>query len=536
MADLVIIAVPDDALTAVIAGLAGTGVLRPGQIVAHTSGAHGLDVLAPVVTAGATPLAVHPAMTFTGGPEDVARLAGISYGVTAPRWLRPFATRLIADLGGTVEWVAEPDRPLYHAALAHGANHLVTLVNDALDRLRESGVGEPATMLGPLLRASLENTLEHGDAALTGPVSRGDAGTVARHLERLADRAPETAPSYVALARRTAERGIAAGRLRAADAEPLLDVLAGGDPCVAANGIQVVRTRADLIAARARLSGTVAVVMTMGALHAGHESLIRAAAQRADRVIVTIFVNPLQFGPGEDFDRYPRTLDADREICRRAGVVLVFAPSRAEVYPDGEPVVRVNPGPLGERLEGASRPGFFHGVLTVVLRLIHMTRPDLVYFGEKDYQQLALVRLMVRDFDLPVQVVGVPTVREPDGLALSSRNSYLTPAQRAVALGLATALRAGVAAARRGLSADRTVAAARQVFDEYAAGGANLDYLVLADPGLGPAPATGPARLLIAARVGETRLIDNCVLEIAAAKPADPVPPAPAGTIMWKES
>ncbi|MCM0679207.1 DUF2520 domain-containing protein, partial [Micromonospora phytophila] len=165
-------------------------------------------------------------MTFTGTPDDLARLPGISYGVTAPAELRPLAARLAADLGGVPEWVGEADRPLYHAALAHGANHLVTLVNEAADRLRDAGVGQPEKVLAPLLRAALENALRLGDDALTGPVSRGDAGTVERHLARLAATAPESVAPYLALARRTADRAIAAGRLRPVDAEPLLGVLA----------------------------------------------------------------------------------------------------------------------------------------------------------------------------------------------------------------------------------------------------------------------------------------------------------------------
>lgn len=224
--DLLIIAVPDDSLGAVVARLADTGALHPGQVVAHTSGAHGLAVLAPAVAAGARPLALHPAMTFTGYADDLAKLPGVSYGLTAPPDLRPLAERLVADLGGAAEWVAEADRALYHAALAHGANHLVTLVNEALDRLRDAGVVQPEKVLGPLLGAALDNTLRLGDAALTGPVSRGDAGTVARHLDRLAATAPESVPGYLALARRTADRAIAAGRLRPVDAESLLDVLA----------------------------------------------------------------------------------------------------------------------------------------------------------------------------------------------------------------------------------------------------------------------------------------------------------------------
>ncbi|WP_430498567.1 Rossmann-like and DUF2520 domain-containing protein [Micromonospora trifolii] len=233
-ADLLLIAVPDDRLAGVVTDLAQRGALRPGQIVAHTSGAHGLAVLGPAVAAGARPLALHPAMTFTGTPDDLARLDGISYGVTAPAELRPLAARLVADLGGVPEWVAESDRPLYHAALAHGANHLVTLVNEATDRLRDAGVSRPEKVLAPLLRAALENALRLGDDALTGPVSRGDAGTVQRHLARLAATAPESVPAYLALARRTADRAIAAGRLQPVDAQSLLGVLADSGREVAA--------------------------------------------------------------------------------------------------------------------------------------------------------------------------------------------------------------------------------------------------------------------------------------------------------------
>ncbi|GAA1754129.1 Rossmann-like and DUF2520 domain-containing protein [Luedemannella helvata] len=224
--DLLLLAVPDDALAGLVAGLTEAGAIRPGLVVAHTSGAHGTAVLAPATAAGARPLALHPAMTFTGRAEDLDRLAGISFGVTAPADVRPLATRLVADLGGVPEWIDEADRPLYHAALAHGANHLVTLVNEAMDRLRDAGVLHPERVLAPLLRAALDNTLSYGDAALTGPVARGDAGTLAGHLAVLRQTAPESVPAYVALARRTADRAIASGRLPAADAGDLLGVFA----------------------------------------------------------------------------------------------------------------------------------------------------------------------------------------------------------------------------------------------------------------------------------------------------------------------
>ncbi|MFC7535445.1 Rossmann-like and DUF2520 domain-containing protein [Actinoplanes sp. GCM10030250] len=213
---LLLLAVPDDVLASVVAGLNRTGALRAGQVVAHTSGAHGLAVLGDVKG-----MALHPAMTFTGADSDLDRLPGIAWGVTTPD--RAFATRLVADLGGVPEWVAEDSRPLYHAALAHGANHLVTLVNEAADLLRSAGVGEPRRVLEPLLTAALDNALRMGDAALTGPVSRGDAGTVAKHLNRMP---ADAVPAYLAMARRTADRAIASGRLRPQDATALMDVLA----------------------------------------------------------------------------------------------------------------------------------------------------------------------------------------------------------------------------------------------------------------------------------------------------------------------
>lgn len=278
----------------------------------------------------------------------------------------------------------------------------------------------------------------------------------------------------------------------------------------------VLRTRAELAAELARLPGRRAVVMTMGALHDGHAALLRAARDRADSVVATIFVNPLQFGPTEDFDRYPRTLEADLAVCRAAGVAAVFAPSREEMYPDGEPAVRVDPGPLGAELEGASRPGHFGGVLTVVLKLLNLVRPDVALFGEKDYQQLALIRRMARDLELGVEIVGVPTVREPDGLAMSSRNRYLSADERVAARSLSVALRAGAAAAAAGRGADGALAAAHRAFGSASGGGAGakLDYLVLTDPDLGPAPVAGPARMLVAAWVGGTRLIDNMPVEL----------------------
>ena len=260
----------------------------------------------------------------------------------------------------------------------------------------------------------------------------------------------------------------------------------------------VVEERADLAAARDALSGRVAVVMTMGALHEGHAELVRVARRTADHVVVTVFVNPLQFGAGEDLDRYPRTLAADLAVCEREGADVVFTPAPDVVYPDGAPVVRVSAGPIGDVLEGASRPGHFDGVLTVVCKLLHLVRPDAALFGQKDAQQLAAIRRMVRDLDLPVAVVAVPTVREPDGLALSSRNRYLSSDERRSALVLHRALRTGDADAGRALvEADPGVA---------------LDYLERVDSATFTPDAAGDL-LVVAARVGPTRLIDNVVLD-----------------------
>lgn len=263
-------------------------------------------------------------------------------------------------------------------------------------------------------------------------------------------------------------------------------------------------------AIRARRS-SVAVVMTMGALHAGHAALIAAARDAADAVIVTIFVNPLQFGPAEDLDRYPRQLVRDLDLCAREQVSLVFAPAPEVVYPR-VPLVTITAGELGDRLCGRTRPGHFDGVLTVVGKLLHLIDADVAVFGEKDAQQLALIRRMVVDLNFSVEVLGVPTVREADGLAMSSRNAYLSVDERGQALALVRALEAGAAAAGEGADAVRR--AASQVLD--GAGEAlRLDYLELVDPdSLAELDGPGPGLLAVAAWVGTTRLIDNVVMMV----------------------
>ncbi|MBF6333993.1 pantoate--beta-alanine ligase [Nocardia transvalensis] len=269
----------------------------------------------------------------------------------------------------------------------------------------------------------------------------------------------------------------------------------------------------------------VALVPTMGALHEAHLELVRRAKRTNQVVIVSIFVNPLQFAANEDFDKYPRTLDADVELLRGEGVELVFAPSAADMYPDG-PRTSVHPGPLGAELDGVSRPTHFAGMLTVVAKLLQIARPHEAFFGEKDYQQLILIRQMVRDLNFDVKIVPMPTVREPDGLALSSRNRYLDPAQRELATTLSAALTAGRHAA--GLGADGVLAAAWDVLN--ARPDIDVDYLELRGEDLGEIPPSGKARLLVAARVGTTRLIDNMPLVIGVPIDGHPTTPDAAST------
>ena len=272
----------------------------------------------------------------------------------------------------------------------------------------------------------------------------------------------------------------------------------------------IARTRAELDAARG--DSTVSFVPTMGALHDGHLQLLKHARPLGETLVASIFVNPTQFAPGEDFEAYPRTFDADLERCAEAGVDVVFAPTVQTMYPTGlVDTVTVDPGPLGAVLEGAVRPTHFRGVLTVVAKLFGLVRPDVAVFGEKDYQQLTLIRHLASELALGVEIVGCPTVRESDGLAMSSRNRYLSADERQRAASLSAALRAGVTAGADG--ADAVLAAAHAVLDSA---GITPDYLVLTDPDLEQPKPGGEARLLVAAKVGTPRLLDNTALTLGA--------------------
>jgi pantoate--beta-alanine ligase len=256
----------------------------------------------------------------------------------------------------------------------------------------------------------------------------------------------------------------------------------------------------------------IALVPTMGFLHEGHLRLVDEARRRTDRVIMSIFVNPLQFGPGEDLDRYPRDLPRDRALAQARGTDALFVPTVAVMYPPGSEI-RVVPGETADRWEGAARPGHFEGVLTVVAKLFHLVEPDVACFGRKDIQQATLVRQMVRDLDWRLEIVVVPTVREPDGLALSSRNAYLDPDHRARAVVLSTALRAAHDAFRSGeRNASGLLATVRRVLASEPT--VEVEYVAIVEPAtLAPVETVDPETVVaLAARLGRTRLIDNIIL------------------------
>ncbi|MGO2111740.1 MAG: pantoate--beta-alanine ligase [Pseudoclavibacter sp.] len=291
----------------------------------------------------------------------------------------------------------------------------------------------------------------------------------------------------------------------------------------------ILRTIADARAAladwrKAHPDARIALVPTMGALHDGHLSLVELAKRRADAVVVSIFVNPLQFGPNEDFERYPRTFDDDVAALAGAGVEFVVAPSVDDMYPGGASATRVTAGPAASVLDGAHRPGHFDGMLTVVSKLLNIVQPDAAVFGRKDAQQLFVIEQMVRDLNVKVEIIGAPISRDPDGLARSSRNAYLEAPERTAALALSRALRAADAAARSGADVAGALAAARAIVD-----GEPLvapDYVEAVVPATFEPPAdghVGDVLVLIAARVGATRLIDNATITVAnAAVPAVP--------------
>ena len=540
--ELLILAVPDDELPGLITYLASSGSITAGQLLVHTSGRHGTEVFAPATALGAIGLAIHPAMTFTGLSMDLQRLNGTSFAVTGPAPFLPIAQALVVEMGGEPVHVAEADRALYHAALAHASNHLVTILGQSQQMLASIGIEDPAHYMGPLVRAAVDNALASGEGALTGPVARGDAGTVAAHMRALGEYAQgektgDITDSYAALAHATAKRAHNRGLL---NDEQLgrIESLVVPSANVEYTGVttiaefrtaiaQALATAQDALDRAARLeaeqngtdvqyrTATLGYVPTMGALHDGHATLLRRASEQNDVVVASIFVNPLQFGPGEDYEAYPRTLEADAELAGAAGVNVIFAPSVEEMYPDGDPLIRISSGELGTKFEGTTRPGHFDGVLTVVNKFFNIIRPAAgshpmyAYFGQKDAQQYILIQRMVRDFNHDVTMRPVAIVRDDNGLALSSRNGYLSDEERESALVLSRTL-----AMLRENSLNRgfheiDLAGARERINSTP--GVRLDYLELVDPMTFGEPTEDSERVLalVAAYVGPTRLIDN---------------------------
>jgi pantoate--beta-alanine ligase len=451
--DLLVIATPD----AVIADVAAQVEPVAATVVAHLSGSLGLDVLAPHERRAS----IHPLLPLPDPDSGAARLPGAPFAVAGD----PLAAEVVAALHGHAFEVADEHRTAYHAAASMAANHLVALLGQ-VERVAATA-GVPLDAYLPLVRATVEDVAAKGpQAALTGPVARGDHATVARHVAAIP---AEERPAYEAMAERAA---------RLVGATP-----ADGHDITVVDTIEAFRKALD---AERHAGRTVGLVPTMGYLHEGHASLMRRAAAECDVVAATVFVNPLQFAPTEDLSTYPRDLEGDIALAAGAGVSILFAPPVEEMYP-GPVLTSVHVAEVSEGLEGASRPTHFDGVATVVTKLFSIAGPCRAYFGEKDWQQLAVVRRMAADLSFPVEIVGCPIVREADGLAMSSRNVYLSPEERKAATVLHRALLAGrtggVAAMRETIATEPLV---------------HLDYAEQVVD-----------RLLVAARVGRTRLIDN---------------------------
>ncbi|MEY2512791.1 MAG: pantoate--beta-alanine ligase [bacterium] len=486
--EAVLLAVPDAQIAAAAAALPGD---RPDLLVGHLSAA---TTLAPLAAHEA--FSLHPLMTVT---EQGASFDGATAAVagSTPRALAA-ATALAHALGMRPVHVADEDRAAYHAAASIASNFLVTLEGCAERIARSAGIErEP---LVALVRASVENWATGGAAqALTGPIARGDEDTVRQQRAAVAERSPEDLALFDALAGAT--RRLAGTHQ---DAAP-------------EGGMRIVRSIADL---REQLDGprragrVIGLVPTMGALHDGHLSLIRLARRSCDVVVVTLFVNPAQFDDAGDLHAYPRDERRDARLAREAGADVLFAPPAAEIYPPGF-ATTITVGGVSGPLEGESRgPEHFAGVATVVCKLFNIARPDVAFFGQKDAQQVAVIRRLVRDLDIPVRIEVGATVREPDGLALSSRNVRLRNGERALALALPRALQAARGAVAQGERDPSAIAAAaRQVM---IAGGVEPEYLALVAPdSFEPIERIDgdPVLVAVAARVGDVRLIDNELLD-----------------------
>jgi pantoate--beta-alanine ligase len=472
-------------------------LIAEGPLVGHCSGATGLAAIAPH-----RGFSIHPVMTFTAQtPPGV--LTNIPAAVAGTDETALEAARQLAlELRMRPFIVAESDRAAYHASTAMAANFLVTLESAAGTVLTTAGVDRDVLL--PLARAALDNWGEQGAAALTGPVARGDVAVVAAHRQALGERTPELLPMFDALVDAT-ER-LARTPSSRIDETP---------SSTRRPAMLVVNTVSDLRRALAGYrNGSIGFVPTMGALHRGHLELLRRARADNDLVVLSVFVNPAQFTDPADLAAYPRTEAQDRTDAENAGVDIYFAPTVDVVYPPAFTARVTLDGPIVDTFEGAHRgSGHFHGVTTVVTKLLMMIGPDRAYFGQKDAQQLRVVQALVTDLNIQVQIVPVPTVREPDGLALSSRNVRLTPEDRSMARGLSQALDAGRASFALGEPAESIVATATSILDDHFI---SPEYLAVVDGQdfhQVAGPVSGSAVLIVAATIGRIRLIDNIVLQ-----------------------
>lgn len=496
--DVVIVAVPDDAIASV-----ATQITPTGAAIVHLAGSRPVTDLAGHDRVGS----VHPLASL---PDPVLGAQRLLDSTTFAVAGDVMAREIVDALGGTAIDVADADRALYHATAAIAANHLVALCAQ-VERLAHR-LGIPPSAYWRLAGAAFANVQRNGaTASLTGPAARGDWATIASHLEALP---PDEHGLYLPLSRAAAEL---AGLTWPSDL-PIMSPLSSSDahnqrePSLPSSPT-VLHTIDDLRATldRQRAQGaTIGFVPTMGYLHAGHRSLMEQARAQCDVVVVSIFVNPLQFAANEDLSQYPRDLERDIALCQDAGVDCIFIPSVDEMYPHGAVLTTVTVADLSARWEGATRPTHFAGVATVVAKLFAIVGACRAYFGEKDFQQLSIIRRMALDLSLPVEVIGCPIVREDDGLALSSRNVYLGPEDRLAARVLSQALQAAIDAAHAG-ERDGGTLAAIMTGVVTAEPRAELDYAAVVDADTldEVAEINERSRFIIAAKIGHPRLLDN---------------------------
>lgn len=496
-ADAVLLCVPDGEIAA------AARLITRGRLVGHCSGASGLDGLAPHER-----FSFHPLLPVIPGQTEFAG-AGAAIAGTSARAVA-LAEALAQALGMRTVEVAEADRPAYHAAASIASNFLITLEAAAEQVAATAGVSRE--LLGPLVRGTVENWVALGpERALTGPVARGDDATIAAHRAAVAERAPQLLNLFDELL--AATRALAHGIAH----EPEADTAERTRRCAE---VRVLRTVPELrhALAEARRGGrSVGLVPTMGAFHPGHLSLMRRARAECDVVVVSLFVNPTQFNDPADLAAYPRDERQDVALAHEAGVDIIFAPAPSDLYPDGFATVVSVPG-LGEVLEGAHRgAGHFTGVATIVAKLLNIVAPDIAYFGQKDAQQSLVIRRLVDDLNIPVRIEICPTVRAPDGLALSSRNARLSAPDRERAAALYRSLRTAEEAIRAGVREPAAViATARR---ELSAGGVEPEYFALVDPDsfMRADSLEDDVLAVVAASIRGTRLIDNHLIHVPAA-------------------